>query len=68
MRGRYRPALFWTFALLVLVWTGSTRSEEAPGIAVGTQAPVIKGKWVTEDGTTPDLKGKVVLVDFWFVH
>ena len=57
-----------TLALLAVVWAGGMRAEEAPGIAVGTQAPVLKGKWLTEDGTTPDLKGKVVLVDFWFIH
>jgi len=37
-----------------------------PGIKVGEIAPALEGKWLTKDGKTPELKGKVYLLDFWF--
>jgi len=52
---------------LAALWSGAGWAQEAPGLAVGTKAPELKaGKWVTSDGKAPILKGKVVLVDFWF--
>lgn len=51
----------------LLALTAVVLAQEAPGIAVGTQAPALEGtKWITADGKDPVLKGKVHLVDFWF--
>jgi hypothetical protein len=37
------------------------------GLAVGAYAPPLNGSaWVTEDGKAPDMKNKVLLIDFWF--
>ena len=37
------------------------------GLAVGAFAPPLNGKaWVTQDGKAPDMKNKVLLIDFWF--
>ncbi len=50
-----------------LVFSLTAAAQEAPGIAVGAQAPEMKGgEWVSKDGKAPDLKGKAYLADFWF--
>ncbi len=37
------------------------------GLAVGTFAPPLNGStWVSKDGKAPDMKNKVLLIDFWF--
>ena len=37
------------------------------GLAVGAFAPPLNGaKWVSADGKAPDMKNKVILMDFWF--
>ena len=54
-------------ALTVIVsMAARAEDDEAPGIAVGTDAPALTGSaWVSDTGA-PDLKGKVYAVDFWF--
>lgn len=36
-----------------------------PSLALNTAMPAIAGTWVTPDGKGPELKDKVVLLDFW---
>jgi hypothetical protein len=49
---------------MVLLLGGGAMAAE---IEVGREAPELRGgKWVTADGRTPELKGKVRVIDFWF--
>ncbi len=36
-----------------------------PSLALNTAMPAVTGTWVTPDGKGPELKDKVVLLDFW---
>ena len=62
-------AKFCALLLLTVLMSGLSlraEEEEAPGIAVGKEAPAIDGTaWFTPDGKTPNLEG-VHLVEFWF--
>lgn len=52
---------------LTILLSAAAFGKEAPGIAVGAEAPAVEGKvWFTKDGKAPELKGKVHLLDFWF--
>jgi hypothetical protein len=52
--------------VLSLWWCGFSAARECPGLAPGTQAPVVMaGKWIC-DGKAPVLRGNVFLIHFWF--
>lgn len=56
--------VIWT-ALLCLVALPALAKED--GLAVGAFAPPLNGStWVSKDGKAPDMKNKVLLIDFWF--
>jgi hypothetical protein len=62
-----RPTLALTLLGVVLSGALLAGEREAPGIAVGADAPALQGKtWFTADGKAPAVTGKVYLVDFWF--
>jgi len=52
--------------LVAGVCVGGEEVEEASSMKVGQMAPAFGGTWVTTDGKTPQLTGRVYLVDFWF--
>jgi len=62
-----RPGLAHAVVLAApLLLLGQAVAGEA-GLALGTHAPPLNGgAWVTEDGKQPDMKNKVLLVEFWF--
>lgn len=54
-----------TVILLAAALAGSAVAGE--GLALGAFAPALNGKtWVSADGKMPNMKNKVILVDFWF--
>lgn len=62
-------ARYWALLALAVLLSGAVRGEEdeLPGLKPGTEAPPLESTtWVTAESKAPDLKGKVVLVDFWF--
>ncbi|HEY3322459.1 MAG TPA: hypothetical protein VGP72_18495 [Planctomycetota bacterium] len=53
----------------VAMFTASPLLAGQSGPAIGSVAPPLNGSaWVTSDGKAPDLRGKVLLVYFWFVR
>jgi hypothetical protein len=61
-----RSVTFWTLIMLaVLVWTWSPKHGTA--ITIGRPAPDIAGEnWINSKPLTlADLRGRVVLVEFW---
>jgi thiol-disulfide isomerase/thioredoxin len=66
---RSMPTIRHIVLLALLIGCGVYAAEEdVPGLASGTVAPKLEGSvWVTKDGKAPELKGKVYLIDFWFV-
>ena len=58
--------LYSILAIATLLCSVAFAEDEAPGLAVGKTAPPLDGAvWVTADGKAPDLKAKVLLLDFW---
>lgn len=58
--------LRWCAPLAVaMLLVGVAGARAADGATVGEAAPALEGKWVSADGKAPDLKGKVVLIDFY---
>ena len=60
---------YWALLALTVLMLGTVQAEEdvLPGLKPGTVAPALETKeWVTADGKAPDMKGKVLLIDFWF--
>jgi hypothetical protein len=60
---------YWALIALTVLIAGAVRGEEdlLPGLKPGTEAPAMESKaWVTADGKAPEMKGKVLLIDFWF--
>lgn len=45
----------------------AAQAQSGEGLAIGAHAPPLNGgKWVTNDGKMPDMRQKVLLIDFWF--
>lgn len=65
-----RHIALWAILAGLFIGIGSPallNAEEANGIPVGSVAPPLQGSaWITADGKAPEMKGKVVLIDFWF--
>jgi len=62
-------ARYWALLALTVLLAGAVRAEEEelPGLKPGEVAPAVESKeWLTADGKAPDMKGKVLLIDFWF--
>jgi hypothetical protein len=56
-----------TLPLAALLLLSTAVSAGESGLAVGAFAPPLNGKvWTTDDGKQPDMKEKVLLVEFWF--
>ena len=62
----------WTVLILTVavvsapsaIWASEPDSQ---GLEIGERAPAIRGsEWVSGSGLAPELKNKVVLVDFWY--
>ena len=54
-------------SLAFLICFVSRAAEEPNGIPVGSVAPALEGSaWASDDGKAPEMKGKVLLIDFWF--
>lgn len=63
MRGRFGPAMLLAAPLLL---AASAMGRDS-GLKVGAHAPPLDGAaWVTDDGKQPDMKDKVLLLEFWF--
>jgi peroxiredoxin len=65
---RFAAAVF-VITLLSAINAQAAEPMYGDGPQVGDSVPAIKGAgWVSDDGIAPEMKGKVVLIDFYFAN